>query len=163
MADALFKFFSFGGAPFALFIISMIPLIELRGAIILGAALQMDWLTVFLISLAGNILPIPFILIFGKKLLWWLKTIPMLKGITNRYETKLLSKAHQVEKYSTIGLCLFVAIPLPGTGAWSGAALAALLDIRIRHAFPAITLGVVIAGIIMTIGSYGFVNLLQLF
>ncbi len=163
VVDTLFNFFSFGGTTFALFIISMIPIVELRGAVILGAALQMDWSLVFIVCVIGNILPIPFILAFGKKLIHWLKTLPLFKGLTTRYETRLLSKAHQVEKYSAIGLCLFVAIPLPGTGAWSGAILAALLDMRIRHALPAIALGVVIAGVIMTIGSYGLFSIFSSF
>ena len=162
LADTLYNTFSFGGPYFALFIISMIPLVELRGAVILGAAMQLDWQLVLLISLLGNIIPVPFVLSFGKRLIHWLKTIPLFSGLAHRYEAKLLSNADKINTYSLLGLCLFVAIPLPGTGAWSGSALAALLALRIRYAFPAITLGVLIAGIIMTLGAYGFVNFLQI-
>lgn len=163
MADMLYNYFSFGGPYFALFIISMIPIVELRGAVILGAAMQLDWHLVLVVSLLGNILPIPFVLAFGKRLIHWLKDIAIFSGLASSYEAKLLKNAHKVTTYSMIGLCLFVAIPLPGTGAWSGSALAALLDLRIRHAFFAIALGVLLAGIIMTLGSYGFVSFLQLF
>ena len=162
LAQNLYQLFSFGGEYFALFIISMIPIIELRGAILLGAAMQLDWQTVFIISFIGNILPVPFVLSFGKRLIHWLKTIPIFSGMVHRYEARLLRNAHKVNTYSLLGLCLFVAIPLPGTGAWSGSILAALLALRIRYAFPAITLGVFIADIIMTLGSYGFVSFLQI-
>lgn len=161
LAQNLFQTFSFGGAYFALFIISMIPVVELRGAVLLGAAMQLDWPTVLLVSFIGNILPVPFILSFGKHVIHWLKTIPLFSGLVQRYEAKLLRNADKVNTYSLLGLCLFVAIPLPGTGAWSGSILAALLALRIRYAFPAIAVGVLIAGIIMTLGSYGFVSFLQ--
>ena len=116
---------------------------------------------VLLVSLLGNILPVPFVLSFGKRLIHWLKTIPLFSKLAHRYEAKLMRNADKINTYSLLGLCLFVAIPLPGTGAWSGSALAALLALRIRYAFPAIALGVLIAGIIMTLGSYGFVSFLQ--
>lgn len=163
MADTLYQYFSFGGPYFALFVISMIPLVELRGSVLLGAAMQLDWQLVLIVSLLGNLLPVPFILSFGKRLIHWLKTTRLFSGLAHRYEAKLMKNAHKVTTYSMIGLCLFVAIPLPGTGAWSGSALAALLDMRIRHALPAIALGVLFAGVIMTLGSYGFVSFLLLF
>ncbi len=161
--EAIFDFFSFAGKEVALFIVSMIPLIELRGAIILGAALGMNWLSVFLISVIGNILPIPFIVLFGKKIIEWLKKIPAVSKLAHKVEARLLKKADKVTKYSVIGLCLFVAVPLPGTGAWSGAAIAALLNMRMKYAFWSIALGVVIAGVIMTIGSYGTATVINLF
>lgn len=161
--EELFKLFSFAGKEVALFIVSMIPLIELRGAVPLGAAMGMNWMVVLGISVIGNILPVPFIIIFGEKLFAWLKTTKLLAGITHKYEAKLMKKADNVTKYSIIGLCLFVAVPLPGTGAWSGAAIAALLNMKLKYALPSIALGVVIAGIIMTVGSYGLLNIVSLF
>lgn len=163
MIEQIFNALSYIGQGPALFLVSMIPLIELRGSVILGAALQMPWTQVLPICIIGNLLPIPFVLIFGKKLIDWLKTVPMLSGLAHRYEEKLLSKRDQVEKYATWGLCLFVAIPLPGTGAWSGAALASILGMRIKHSLPAIVLGVCIAGIIMTVSSYGLLTAIRLF
>lgn len=156
----IFNFFSFLGKEGALFIVSMIPLIELRGSILLGAAMKMNWLSVYIICVIGNLVPVPFIVLFGKKIIGWLKTTRLFSGMTHKIEAKLMKKADKVTKYSRIGLCLFVAIPLPGTGAWSGAAIAALLDMRIKHAFISITLGILIAGIIMTLGSYGLWNVI---
>lgn len=163
MIEQIFNALSYIGQGPALFLVSMIPLIELRGSVILGAALQMPWTQVLPICIIGNLLPIPFVLIFGKKLIDWLKTVPLFSGFARRYEEKLLSKRDQVEKYATWGLCLFVAIPLPGTGAWSGAALASILGMRIKHSLPAIVLGVCIAGIIMTVSSYGLLTAIRLF
>ena len=159
----IFDFFGFAGKEVALFLVSMIPIVELRGSIILGAAMNMNWLTVFLISFIGNILPIPLVILFGKKILKWLERIPCLRKLSTWYQEKLLKKAHKVTKYSLIGLCLFVAIPLPGTGAWSGAAIAALLDLKIKQAYPVIVLGVFIAGVIMTLASYGVAGIFQMF
>ncbi len=158
--QSIFNFFSFLGREGALFIVSMIPLIELRGSILLGAAMKMNWLSVYIICVIGNLIPVPFIVLFGKKLIGWLKTTRLLSGLTHKIEAKLMKKADKVTKYSLIGLCLFVAVPLPGTGAWSGAAIAALLDMRVKHAFISITLGILIAGVIMTIGSYGLWNVI---
>ena len=160
--QAIFDFFSKLGTEFAMLIISMAPLIELRGAIPFGAAMGMEWWKVFGISVLGNLLPIPFILFFGKKLFAWLRTTKLFSGLFAWYEQRLLKKAHQVEKYALIGLCLFVAVPLPGTGAWSGAALAVLLDMPVKRALLSIVCGVLIAGVIMTIGSYGVIGALQL-
>lgn len=151
----IFNFFSFLGREGALFIVSMVPLIELRGSILLGAAMKMNWLSVYIICVLGNMLPIPFIVLFGKKLIGWLKTTRLFSGLTHKIEARLMRQADKVTKYSLIGLCLFVAVPLPGTGAWSGAAIAALLDMKMKHAFISIAIGVLIAGAIMTIGSYG--------
>lgn len=161
--QAIFNFFSGVSKEFAMFIISMIPLIELRGSIPFGAAVGMEWWKVFGISIVGNLLPIPFIIFFGEHLFRWLRKTKLFAGLFNWYETRLLKKAQQVEKYALIGLCLFVAIPLPGTGAWSGAALAVLLNMSVKKAFLSIICGVLIAGVIMTIGSYGLIGALKLF
>ena len=141
----------------------MLPLIELRGSVILGAALDMNWLTVFLISIAGNMLPIPFLLFFGRKILDWLKTVPFLSKLATAYEDKLIRKADELRTAVLWGLFLFVAIPLPGTGAWSGVLVSTFLGVPPKKAFPMIFLGVLTAGVIMTIGSYGLFGLVRLF
>ena len=147
----------------AVFIVSMIPLIELRGSVIVGTAFGLPWLNVLLLSIVGNILPIPFILIFGKTLIAWMKTLPMLSRLTHWYEKHLLSKSDTIQKVAFVGLWLFVGIPLPGTGAWSGSVIASLLDVPPKKAFPAILLGIFTAGIIMTVASRGVVGLAHLF
>lgn len=151
------------GREGALFIVSMIPLIELRGAVPLGAVLGMNWALVYIICVIGNLIPVPFILLLGEKLLEWLKTTKTFGNFTRNYENKLMKKADKITKYSKLGLCMFVGIPVPGTGAWSGALLAVLLKIKPKQAFWSIALGVVVAGVIMTISSYGIVGAVKLF
>ena len=158
--EAIFDFFNdFAGKEISLFIVSMIPLIELRGSIILGAALGMEWPMVLGISLAGNILPIPLIILFGRKVLHFLERTKLFGKLATWYKNRILNRAEGLMKQTAVALCLFVAVPLPGTGAWSGALIAAFLDMRMRYAFPSIAIGVLIAGILMTLGSYGVVHL----
>ena len=145
------------------FFISMVPLIELRGAVPVGTALGMNWMLVMIIAVAGNLVPIPFIIKFGEQLFAWLRRTKLLSGIFSKYEARLMKKSEQVTKYSLIGLCLFVAVPLPGTGAWSGAAIAVLLNMRMRYAFCSIALGVLIAAVIMTLVSSGVFGAIRFF
>lgn len=160
--EGFFDLFNFqGGKELALFLVSMVPLIELRGSIILGAAMGMHPLPVFLISLVGNLLPIPLVILFGEKILNWLKTLKPFSKLAHWYEAKLLKKSQKVNRGYLIGLCLFVGIPLPGTGAWSGSVIAALLNMKMRQALPAIALGVLLAGILVTLGAYGVVGALS--
>ncbi|MBE5781593.1 MAG: small multidrug export protein [Clostridiales bacterium] len=157
----ILEFFSFLGQEAALFIVSMLPIVELRGAVPLGAALGIPWETTLTLALLGNLLPVPLLILFGRKILKWLQSTKRFGPFFRKYEEKLVHKAQSALKTSVMGLCLFVAIPLPGTGAWSGALIAALLDIRMKYALPAIVLGVLIAGVLMTLGSYGFVSFLS--
>ncbi|WP_371744127.1 COG2426 family protein [Intestinimonas sp. MSJ-38] len=161
----IFDVFLFGGKDFALFIISMIPFIELRGSIIFGAAMGIPWQHAFLVSFLGNILPVPFLILLARPIFAWLKTTRLLAGFTQKVEDRLMKKADKVtvQKYSAVGLFLFVAIPLPGTGAWSGSLIAALLDVKMRYALPAVIAGVFAAGVIMTVASYGLLGAIQLF
>jgi uncharacterized membrane protein len=161
--QSVYEWLSFAGPAAALFIISMIPLIELRGAVILGAALSMPWYKVFIISVLGNLLPIPFIILFIKRVLYMLKRFPLFAGFIRWYETRLIKHSMKFEKISFWALAIFVAIPLPGTGAWTGGGVAALLNMRLREAFPAIVIGVIIAGAIMTAAAYGVAGILQIF
>ena len=112
------------------------------------------------ICVIGNLLPIPFILLLITKIFDWMKGTKKLKPIVEKLEKKALSKSDQIEKYEFWGLVIFVGIPLPGTGAWTGALIAALLGIRFRKAFPAIVIGVCLAAFIMTVLSYGFLGAL---
>lgn len=136
------------------FIISLFPILELRGGILAAMVLQLDWPTVFIICCIGNLLPIPFILLFIKKIFLWLKNTRFVK-LVHKLEKKAAEKSVKVSKYKILGLFFFVAIPLPGTGAWTGALIASLMDMRIKQALPSIFVGVLTAGLIMTLISYG--------
>ena len=138
------------------FIVSMVPVIELRGAIPLGVLNGLDVGTAMIVSILGNLVPVPFIIIFIKKIFKWMQTqSETLAKIVHKMEEKADNKKDQVLKYEFWGLLILVAIPLPGTGAWTGALVAAMLDMRLKNAFPAILLGVIIAGIVVTMATYG--------
>lgn len=141
------------------FIISLFPIVELRGGIIAAMFLQIDWPTAFVICLIGNFLPIPFILLFIRKLFNWMKNTRFVK-LVHRLEAKAAAKSKQVEKYKKLGLFLFVAIPLPGTGGWTGALVAALMNMKLKDSLPSILSGILVAGFIMTLLSYGVLGTL---
>lgn len=143
------------------FFCSMVPLIELRGAIPIGAALEMPWVPNLIISVLGNMLPIPFILLFIRRILAWMKTTKHFHKIAEWLENKAAKNTAKVMKYASFGLTIFVGIPLPGTGAWTGALVAALLDMRMKYSLPSIFAGVVIAAFIMSGISYGFLGFLS--
>lgn len=144
------------------FIISMLPVLELRGGLIAAKLLEIDFLRAFVICFIGNMLPIPFILLFIRRIFTFLKKFKKVNTIIEKLEARSIRKADKVRKYRVWGLLLFVAIPLPGTGAWTGSLIADLLDIRIKHSLPVISLGVFIAGIIISIFSYGLLGALGL-
>lgn len=134
----------------------MVPVIELRGAIPAGVALDLPFYAVFITALLGNLLPVPFLILFTRRVFEWLRTkSTFLERLVSRLECKAASKEKLLKKYELLGLCILVAIPLPGTGAWTGALVAAVFNIRLKHAFPAIVLGVLIAGIIVSIVTFG--------
>ena len=141
------------------FFISMVPIIELRGAIPVGATLGLPWVSNLILCIVGNMLPVPFILLFIRHILSWMKKT-RLHRIAEWVEEKGKKNFGKVMKYASVGLFLFVAIPLPGTGAWTGALVASMLDMRMKYALPSIFLGVVCAGVIMSLASYGFVSFL---
>ena len=144
------------------FLVSMVPLVELRGAIPYGVLFGLPlWLT-FVIAILGNMLPIPLLLVFGEKLLAWAETLPPLRKFSAAYKKKLLSKSGEVTKYARLGLYLFVAVPLPGTGAWSGALIATLLKMPKTRALLSIFCGVITAGIIMLIASHGVLGVVKM-
>jgi len=146
----------------AILVVSMVPFIELRGGVVLGAALGIHWLEALVICIIGNVIPVPFIILFGRWILNFLEQTKLFGNLVHRYKAKVLRKADVIHKYGPWGLMLFVGIPLPGTGVWSGSVLALLMDLRLRAAIPAILLGVILAGLIMTVGSHGFLSIFQM-
>lgn len=138
------------------FLISMVPVIELRGAIPIGVGAGLNlWLAIG-VSIVGNLVPVPFIIVFIKKIFAWLRTVSKkLDGLVTRLEKRAEKKSATVQKYAFWGLFILVAIPLPGTGAWTGALVAAMLEMPLKKAFPAIVLGVLGAGVIVSFVTYG--------
>ncbi len=150
------------GRGLATLVVSMLPVIELRGAIPIGAGLGLPVWQAALISIIGNILPAPFIIAFIRTVMDWLRTkSDRARRLVAWLESKATGKkADRVRKAEFWGLLLFVAVPLPGTGAWTGALVAALLNMRMRRALPPIVLGVLIAGLIVSLATAGVVQLL---
>ena len=141
------------------FLIAMTPVSELRGAIPIAVAHGLNvWLAIAA-GILGNLLPVPFLILFIRKLFNWLRRhIAFLDGLVTRMEERAKKKSELVKKSEFLGLFLLVAIPLPGTGAWTGALVAAMMDMRLKRAFPAITLGVVAAGLLIGLLSHTAVS-----
>jgi uncharacterized membrane protein len=140
----------------ATFVIAMVPVLELRGAIPIGVAHGLNFWVAVVVSVLGNLVPVPFIIIFIKKIFAWLRTKSRwLNTLVCKLEARAEKKSETVQKYAFWGLFVLVAIPLPGTGAWTGALVAAMLDMPLKKAFPAIALGVVGAGVIVSCVTYG--------
>jgi len=138
------------------FFISMVPIIELRGAIPVATGMGLSPWVAIPVAIIGNILPVPFIILFIKKIFAWMRTkSEKLNKIVDKMEAKADKNKEKVLRYAFWGLFLFVAIPLPGTGAWTGALIAAMLDMPLKKAFPSIALGVLSAGVIISFVSYG--------
>lgn len=142
------------------FIISMVPILELRGGLIVSSLLQVPITTAIPLCIIGNIIPIPFILLFIKQVFKWMKKIKIFRGLIDKLENRAMSKSDNIKKYEFWGLVLFVGIPLPGTGAWTGSLIAALLDVDFKKAVLAELLGIAIATIIMSLLSYGLLGAL---
>ena len=164
MTEAILRFLEgiFGTSGLAkciiTLIISMIPVVELRGAIPIGAGiLGLPVHIAAIISMIGNMLPVPFIIIFIRKVFAFMrKKSARLGRLADRFEQTAKEKGARLYRGELIGLIVFTAIPLPGTGAWTGALIAAILNIRLKIAFPAIGVGVVVAGVLVTGITYGF-------
>jgi uncharacterized membrane protein len=142
------------------FLISMVPLLELRGGLIVASLLQIPITRAIPICIVGNIIPIPFILLFIRQIFQWMKKIKVFRGLVEKLESRAMSKSDSIRKYEFWGLVLFVGIPLPGTGAWTGSLIAALLEMDIKKAVLAELLGIVIATVIMSFVSYGLLGAL---
>ena len=166
MAETLANFFVdlFGNkipGELTIFIISLLPVLELRGGLIAAVLLGVPLWKAFLICYIANMLPVPFIILFIKKVFEFLRRFKLFAKFVDKLEAKTEKNKDKIMRYKQWGLLLFVAIPLPGTGAvietgaWTGALFAALLDIDIKKAIPIIALGVLIAGVIVAVLSYG--------
>lgn len=137
------------------FVISLCPVLECRGGMIAARLMEIPFIKAFLICYLGNMIPIPFIILFIRKIFDFLRRFKFFSKIVEKLEAKTEKNKEKVLKYEAWGLLLFVAIPLPGTGGWTGALMAALLDIRLKKSLPIIALGVLIAGFIMSALTYG--------
>lgn len=144
------------GKVITTFLVSMVPVIELRGAIPYGYGMGLNiWISV-VVSIIGNLIPVPFIIIFIRKIFALIRrSVPKFDGLVTKLENRAESKSDVVKKYSFWGLFLLVAIPLPGTGAWTGALVAAMLDMRLKRALPAIVSGVIAAAVIVAFITCG--------
>ena len=139
---------------------SMIPVVELRGGIPFGVTLGLPVWVAFIAAVIGNLIPVPFIIVYIRRIFQWMRRrIPRLNRMVDALERKAHLKGQKVTKYKYLGLMLFVAVPLPGTGAWTGSLAAAFLDMPLRKAIPSIIAGVLIAGMAITILTSGVVNL----
>jgi uncharacterized membrane protein len=138
------------------FLMSMVPVIELRGAVPFGVGMDLPLLPVLIVSVVGNMLPVPFIALFIRRIFGFLRRRSLrLDALVTKIEDRARKKARKIKKYETLGLFILVAIPLPGTGAWTGALVGALLNIRLKWLLPAVFAGVVTAGVIMSVLTYG--------
>ncbi|MCQ2554619.1 MAG: small multi-drug export protein [Clostridia bacterium] len=142
-------------------LIAMVPVLELRGAIPFGIANGIDPVICYLIAVAANMIPVPFIILFLRRLIWWLKEKG---GIFEKpalwIEKRAEKKKGKVLRYEFWGLVLIVAIPLPGTGAWTGALVASMMDMQLKRAVPAVLLGVIIAGVLVTLATLGIISVI---
>ena len=166
IAQTLTNALSSAGIPSWLVValISMIPLLELRGSILVaGILLQTPWLPTYLSAVVGNMIPIPFILLFIKAIFNFMRKIKGIQKFPEWCEKKALKHSDQIEKYGYFGLFLFVAIPLPGTGAWTGSLAAVLFGLDFKKSLLAVLCGVMTAGLIMSIIAYGASGLISLF
>lgn len=153
---------SVGGKILMTIVISMVPVLELRGAIPIATAHGLNFWVAIVCAIIGNLIPVPFIIIFIRKIFELIrKWSPKLDKLVTKLEDRAHKKSDVVLKYAFWGLVILVAIPLPGTGAWTGALVAAMLNMRLRKAFPAIALGVIIAGVIVSVVTYGGIMILS--
>ena len=153
---------TFSGEFLLTVLVSMVPVVELRFGIPFGiGTLGLPEWAAFLAAVTGNLIPVPFIIVYIRRIFQWLRRhIPRLNSLVDKLERKAHLKGQRVTKYKYLGLMLFVAIPLPGTGAWTGSLIASLLGVKFKKAFPAVLLGIVIATVIMSIVSYGLLGAL---
>lgn len=159
IVQALVHFFSNTiPAELTVFLLSLLPVIELRGGILAAKLLNVQMLPAFLICLVGTLLPTPFILLFIRKIFDWMRNTRFVKMV-DRLEAKGRSKFDKINRYKTLGLMIFVAIPLPGTGAWTGSLAAALMKMDFKSAMISVAFGTLIADVIMCLLSYGVLGL----
>lgn len=160
--DFLVEFFIdlFGGISkdIIIFVISLMPILELRGGLLAASLLDVEFIRAAVICIVGNVLPIPFVLLFLRLVLDLFEKWNVTKKIVIWLEKKVEEKREQIDKYGYLGLIIFVGVPLPGTGAWTGALLAIMLGMNRKKSFVCILLGVLMAAVIMSILSYGILG-----
>ena len=154
-SDNLSRFISPEGV---IFIISMIPILELRGGLLAASLLKVSAVKAIPICIIGNIIPIPFILLFIRQIFKWLKKTKVFRGLVLKLEDRAMRKSDTIKKYEFWGLMAFVGIPLPGTGAWTGSLIASLLEVDIKKSSLAIFCGIIMATVIMYFVSYQVVG-----
>ena len=160
MKEALIQFVSSMPHEVAVILLSMIPVAELRLAIPLAITQYgLDSIEALILCCIGNLIPVPFIVLFIRKIFKWMKQFKIFRTIVEKLEERGNAKRHTVEKYEFWGLFLFVAIPLPGTGAWTGALIAGLMDMRLKRALPSIIMGVLTAGVVVTLMTTGVLKI----
>ncbi len=142
-------------AELIVFVVSMVPIVELRGGILCASILGLPMGRGVFFCLLGNMIPVPFILLFITPIFAWLKKTRLFRPAVQRLEESSLSKSGRIQTYEFWGLLFFVGIPLPGTGAWTGSLIASLLDVPKKKAVPAVYLGLLLAACIMSLISYG--------
>lgn len=142
------------------FLISMLPVVELRGGMIAAKLLEVDFWPAFFICYVGNLLPLPFILLFIRRIFDYLRHKKGFQRLIEKLEIRSARKSEKAMRWKGLGLLLFVAVPLPGTGGWTGALIAALMDMRIKSSLPIIAVGILIANLIMSAISYGLLGAL---
>lgn len=145
------------GKEILVFIISLLPILELRGGLLAAALIGLDPVKSYIISIIGNVLPVPFILLLITKILSWMKKskIKLFNKVANWLDEKVEKHKGQIEKFGYLGVVLFVGIPLPGTGAWTGSLIASVLNMDRKKTFLAVMLGIFMASIIMMLLSFG--------
>ena len=141
-----------------IFIISMIPILELRGGLVAASLLQVPITTAIPICIIGNVIPVPFILLFIRQIFKLLRNVKGIGGLIRKLEARAMGKSDSIRKYEFWGLVLFVGVPLPGTGAWTGSLIAALLEVDFKKAILAVLLGIAMATVIMSVVSYGLLG-----
>lgn len=148
------------GSFFITLVVAMLPVLELRAAIPIGISMGLGPWQALLAAVIGNMIPVPFLILFIRRIFAWLRLyFPKIEGVLSRMENKAHLKGRKVSKYKYLGLLILVAIPLPGTGAWTGSLVAAFLNMSISRSLPAILFGVIIAGI-LTLSITGLVTVI---
>ncbi len=151
---------SIGGEFLMTILVSMLPVVELRGGIPFGVSMGLSLPMAVTASVIGNMLPVPFLVLFTRKVFEWLRQhIPKLDRFICALENRAKSKMAVVKKYRFWGLLILVAIPLPGTGAWTGALVAAVMNLRMKKSMPAIFCGVLVAAAIVTLVTLGVIHI----
>lgn len=157
--ESLVQWFTANLSPYiseqaVVFIISLFPILELRGGLLAASLLKIQPLQAIPVCIIGNIIPIPFILLFIRQIFKWLKKVRLFRPLIEKLEARAMGRSDQIRKYEFWGLVAFVGIPLPGTGAWTGALIASLLGVDIKKSSLAILVGIAVATVIMYVFSY---------